>query len=137
VCNLALRLSDDKRITDEVLKTWLDWLCARNGWLSRARKFPRPHESWFGVAAYFYYYGHFYAAGCIEQLPPEQQSFYQDHLAGILMPLQEKDGSWWDFPFYDYHQQYGTAMAIMSLHRCQHRVPQTTTVTSTRQGSSR
>ena len=34
------------------------------------------------------------------------------------MGLQEKDGSWWDFPLYDYHQQYGTAMAIMSLHRC-------------------
>ena len=137
VCNLALRLSGDKRITDEVLQTWLDWLCARNGWLSRARKFPRPHESWFAVAAYFYYYGHFYAAGCIEQLPYDRQGFYQDHLAGILMPLQEKDGSWWDFPFYDYHQQYGTAMAIMSLHRCQHRQTQTTAVTSTRQGSSR
>ena len=131
-CNLALRLSGDKRITDDVLKTWLDRLCARNGWLSRARKFPRPHESWFAVAGYFYYYGHFYAAGCIEQLPPDQQGFYQDHLAGILMRLQEKDGSWWDFPFYDYHQQYGTAMAIMSLHRCQRRGPQTTTVTSTR-----
>ena len=124
VCNLALRMSGDKRITDHVLQTWLDWLCARNGWLSRARKFPRPHESWFAVAAYFYYYGHFYAAGCIEQLPSDRQGFYQDHLAGILMPLQEKDGSWWDFPFYDYHQQYGTAMAIMSLHRCQHRGPQ-------------
>jgi len=121
-CNLALRLSGDKRITDDVLKTWLDRLCARNGWLSRARKFPRPHESWFAVAAYFYYYGHFYAAGCIEQLPPDQQGFYQDHLAWILMRLQEKDGSWWDFPFYDYHQQYGTAMAIMSLHRCRHNI---------------
>ena len=124
VCNLALRLSGDKRITDEVLRTWLDRLCARNGWLSRARKFPRPHESWFAVAGYFYYYGHFYAAGCIEHLPPDEQGFYQDHLAGILMPLQEKDGSWWDFPLYDYHQQYGTAMAIMSLHRCQRRPTQ-------------
>jgi len=120
VCNLALRLSGDERITDQVLQTWLDWICARNGWLSRARKFPRPHESWFAVAGYFYYYGHFYAAGCIEQLPPGQRAFYQDHLAGILMPLQEKDGSWWDFPLYDYHQQYGTALAIMSLHRCRH-----------------
>lgn len=118
VCNLALRLSGDERITDEVIRTWLDWICARNGWLSRARKFPRPHESWFAVAGYFYYYGHFYAAGCIEQLPLEERKFYRDHLAGILMPLQEKDGSWWDFPLYDYHQQYGTALALMALHRC-------------------
>jgi len=119
-CNLALRVSGDERITDEVLLTWLDWITARNGWLSRARKFPRPHESWFAVAGYFYYYGHFYAAECIEQLPLEQRAFHQAHLAKILMDLQEKDGSWWDFPLYDYHQQYGTALAIMSLHRCVH-----------------
>jgi len=132
VCNLALRLWGDDRITDEVIRTWLDRLCARNGWLSRARKFPRPHESWFAVAGYFYYYGHFYGASCIEQLPPEQRGFYQDHLAGILMRLQEKDGSWWDFPLYDYHQQYGTALALMSLERCQRKAPTATAVTSAR-----
>ncbi|MEN1680549.1 MAG: hypothetical protein AAGJ46_13250 [Planctomycetota bacterium] len=46
--------------------------------------------------------------------------YFQDHLAHLLLPLQEKDGSWWDYPFYNYHQQYGTAMAILSLRRCQH-----------------
>jgi hypothetical protein len=39
-------------------------------------------------------------------------------LAHVLLRLQEKDGSWWDFPLYDYHQQYGTAFALMSLARC-------------------
>jgi hypothetical protein len=34
------------------------------------------------------------------------------------MQLQEKDGSWWDFPLYNYHQQYGTAFALMALKRC-------------------
>ena len=42
---------------------------------------------------------------------------FQDQLAHVLLRLQEKDGSWWDFPMYDYHQQYGTAFALMSLHR--------------------
>ncbi len=46
----------------------------------------------------------------------------QDHLAQVLLHLQEKDGSWWDFPFYDYHQQYGTAFALMSLAQ-QRKVP--------------
>jgi hypothetical protein len=36
------------------------------------------------------------------------------------MPLQEKDGSWWDYPLYDYHQTWGTAMAVSALVRCQH-----------------
>ncbi|MDA0725119.1 MAG: hypothetical protein O3B25_12745, partial [Verrucomicrobia bacterium] len=79
---------------------------------------PVPHESWFQVAGYFFYYGHYYAAFCIKTLPEADQPLYQNHLAAILLPLQEKDGSWWDYPFYDYHQQYGTAMALMSLKRC-------------------
>jgi hypothetical protein len=119
VCNLALRLYGDQRISDEVLKTWLNRLYARNGWLSVGRKRPIPHESFFHVAGYFYYYGHWYAAQCIEQLPESEQPYFQDHLAHILLPLQERDGSWWDYPFYNYHQQYGTAMAVMSLIRCQ------------------
>ena len=31
---------------------------------------------------------------------------------------QEHDGSWWDYPLYNYHQQYGTAFALMSLEHC-------------------
>jgi hypothetical protein len=48
-------------------------------------------------------------------LPPASRPFYQAHLANILLKLQEKDGSWWDYPLYNYHQQYGTAFALMSL----------------------
>lgn len=122
-CNLALRLYGDEHVTDEVLKTWLNRLYARNGWLSIGRKYPVPHESHFAVAGYFYYYGHFYAAMCIDQLPEEDRPYFQDHLSHILLPLQEKDGSWWDYPLYNYHQQYGTAMAVCSLLRCQHDAP--------------
>jgi hypothetical protein len=118
-CNLALRMYGDKRINDEVLKNWLNRLYARNGWLSIGRKRPVPHESFFAVAGYFYYYGHWYAAMCIEQLPLAERPYFQEHLAHILLPLQERDGSWWDYPFYNYHQQYGTAMAVMSLLKCQ------------------
>ena len=60
-------------ITIEVLKTWLDRLYARNLWLDIGRKRPVPHESWFAVAGYFFYYGHFYAAHCIELLDPEDR----------------------------------------------------------------
>jgi hypothetical protein len=119
-CNLALRWYGDKLITDEVIKTWLDRLSARNGWLSVGRKRPIPHESHFSVAGYFYYYGHYYAAMCIEELPEKDRPYFQDHLARILMPLQEKDGSWWDYPLYDYHQAWGTGMTVSALVRCRH-----------------
>ena len=115
--NLALRLWGDPKITDAVIETWLDRLFARNGWLDIGRKRPIPHESWFQVAGYFFYFGHYYAALCIDQLPENGRGPFQDQLAHILLPLQEKDGSWWDFPMFDYHQQYGTAFALMSLER--------------------
>ena len=118
VCNLALRIWDDKNVNDAAIRTWLNRLCARDGWLSIGRKRPVPHESWFQVAGYFYYYGHYYAARCIALLPEEERPFYQDQLAHLIAPLQELDGSWWDFPFYNYHQQYGTAFAVMTLLRC-------------------
>jgi len=117
-CNLALRVWGDEAVTDAVLATWLDRLFARNLWLDIGRKRPVPHESWAQVAGYFYYYGHYYAALCIEVLPPAERPHFQHHLAAILLRLQERDGSWWDYPFYDYHQQYGTAMAVMSLVAC-------------------
>jgi hypothetical protein len=122
-CNLALRLWGNKAITDEVLRVWLDRLFARNLWLDIGRKRPIPHESHFLVAGYFFYYGHYYAAQCIEQLPAGERADHQAQLARVLLELQERDGSWWDFPFYDYHQPYGTAMAVMSLVRCRSAEP--------------
>jgi len=117
-CNLALRHWGDTKITDAVLDEWLVRLVDRNGWLSRARKMPVPHESWFQIAGYFYYYGMFYGGLCIEDLPPANRPRHQQSIAKILLALQEKDGSWWDYPLYDYHQGYGTAMAMMTLVRC-------------------
>lgn len=117
-CNLALRLWGDKEITDNVLKAWLYRLYLRNGWLGIGRKRPIPHESWMQVAGYFYYYGHYYAGMCIDQLKPEDRAEYQQMLSEILAKYQEPNGCWWDYTLYSYHQQYGTAFAIMSMQRC-------------------
>ncbi|HZN34373.1 MAG TPA: prenyltransferase/squalene oxidase repeat-containing protein [Pirellulaceae bacterium] len=117
-CNYTLRLYGDKRITDAVVRAWLDRLFARGMWLDIGRKRPIPHESWFAIAGYFFYYGHYYAAKCIEELPESDRAEMRGQLAHRLLPLQEKDGSWWDYPLYNYHQQYGTAFALMSLQYC-------------------
>ena len=117
-CNIALRMWGDDRVTDTVLKDWLHRLFARNGWLDIGRKRPIPHESWFAVAGYFYYFGHYYAALCIEDLPDEDQQLFKDHMAATLLPIQEANGSWWDYPMYDFHEPYGTAFALMTLRRC-------------------
>lgn len=117
-CNVALRLWGNELITDEIETRWLDYLFARNLWLDLGRKRPVPHSSFYAVAGYFYYFGHYYAALAIEQLPAGERARHYDQLVARLLPLQEKDGSWWDYPLYNYHQQYGTAFALMALVRC-------------------
>ena len=117
-CNFALRVWGDETVTDRVLSEWLHRLFARGGWLDMGRKRPVPHESWMQVAGYFYYYGHYYGALCIDALPEDQRQIFKDHMAATLLPIQETDGSWWDYPLYDYHQPYGTGLALMTMVRC-------------------
>ncbi len=117
-CNVALRLYGDEKVTDAVLTSWLDKLVKRNGWLDIGRKRPVPHETHFAVSGYFYYFGHYYAARCIEMIPADQQNEWKNKLGLIILDKQESDGSWWDFPLYDYHQPYGTGFVLSTLSRC-------------------
>ena len=117
-CNAALRTYGEKAITDEALITCLDRFLAREGFLSNVRKRPIPHEGAFQIAGYFYYYGIFYFTESARLLPPEKQAAYAQKLAEIILSHQEKDGSWWDFPLYNYHQAYGTGYALMALTWC-------------------
>lgn len=117
-CNAALRVFGEKAVTDEVLTTWSDRFLAREGFLSNARKRPIPHEGAFHIAGYFYYYGIYYFTESVKLLPKDKHPAYAKRLAEILLDRQEKDGSWWDYPLYDYHQAYGTGYSLMALAWC-------------------
>ncbi|GAA5123825.1 hypothetical protein JIN84_11875 [Luteolibacter yonseiensis] len=117
-CNAALRVFGEKAVTDEVLITWADRFIAREGFLGNVRKRPVPHEGQFRIAGYFYYYGIYYFTESVKLLPKEKHAAYARQLAGILLDRQEKDGSWWDYPLYDYHQPYGTGYSLMALAWC-------------------
>lgn len=117
-CNAALRVFEREGITDEVIIEWADRFLAREGWLSIARKRPMPHDIHFQISGYFYYYGIFYFTESVRLLPPEKQKYYAEKLAALILSKQEKDGSWWDYPLYDYHQPYGTGYCLMALAWC-------------------
>jgi len=117
VCMAAMRKFGDERVTDDLLAHWLHRLCLREGWFDIARKRPVPHETHFSISGYFYYYGFYYATECLEMLPPDRQKEFVPHLARHIMEKQERDGSWWDYPLYDYHQPYGTGYALTTLTR--------------------
>ena len=122
-CNPALRVFGEKAVTDTVLVTWADRFLAREGFLSNGRKRPVPHEAPFQIAGYFYYYGIYYFTESVRLLPAEMHAAYAEKLAAILIERQEKDGSWWDYPLYDYHQAYGTGYALMALAWCRDAMP--------------
>jgi hypothetical protein len=117
-CNAALRVFGEKAVTDEVLITWADRFLAREGFLGNVRKRPVPHEGQFRIAGYFYYYGIYYFTESVRLLPKERHAAYAKSLAAHLLERQEKDGSWWDYPLYDYHQAYGTGYSLMALAWC-------------------
>ena len=83
-----------------------------------ARKYPIPHETWYQNSGYFCFYGYYYASILLARAPAERRAAYARQLASHLVPIEEKDGSWWDYQLYSYHKAYGTAYVLMALSRC-------------------
>ena len=111
---LALYLWEDKRVSVTNLDAITARLIRLNGWIDMGRKRPKPHESWMGIAGYFYYYGHYYGAEVLLHCKDNQHD-KAESLAKLMIERQERNGSWFDFPLYDYGHSYGTAYALMSM----------------------
>ncbi|MEM9236768.1 MAG: hypothetical protein AAGB14_08320 [Verrucomicrobiota bacterium] len=117
-CNAALKVFGDDKVTPEIIERWAKRFIDREGFLSIGRKRPVPHETHFQISGYFYYYGVFYFTESVRLLPEESQAGHARKLAEVILFRQEKDGSWWDYPLYDYHQPYGTGYSLMALAWC-------------------
>ncbi|MGJ8725294.1 MAG: prenyltransferase/squalene oxidase repeat-containing protein [Roseibacillus sp.] len=116
-CNVALRAFEDEDLTDARIIEWLDRLVKRDGFLANSRKRPIPHETHFQLSGYFYHYGHYYASEAFSLLEEQDRADLREPLARLLLGKQEKNGSWWDYPLYDYHQAYGTGYTLTALSR--------------------
>lgn len=115
-CNLMLfRYGQGVTIAD--LKLGLDRMFQEHHFMEIGLYRPYPHEAWYGTSGYYFFFGHFYAATVIAELPLEEQPYYWKSLARVLLECQQSDGSWWDFPCYGYHRAYGTAYALLALAR--------------------
>ena len=115
--DLALIQYDPAFVSRRQLEDGLERIWSRSGWLSLAVKKPIPQESFAQNAGYFFYYGYYYAARCLDQVPRERLPRHAAHLADDILPMQEKDGSWWDYPLYNYHKFYGTGYALFAVSR--------------------
>jgi hypothetical protein len=115
--NFALWEWGSPKVGEKEVRTDLDSFFKEHNFIEMGRKRIWPHESWYATAPYYYYFGHYYAGRLLEKLGPGGAD-YKERLAAQVMPFQEPDGSWFDYPMWDYHKPYGTAYAIMTLLRC-------------------
>jgi hypothetical protein len=113
-CNLALRRFTQD-VSDDDLRLGLDRMLEFHHFMEIGRGRPIPHEAWYYTAGYYFYYGHWHAAEVVRELPRAEQGRYWQELADVMVFTQNPDGSWMDFPMYDYHFDYGTALALLTL----------------------
>lgn len=82
--------------------------------LEARRQGTGTHTGPFGIAPYYFYYAHYYAARAIELLPPAERAEYRRRLRERVIATREGDGSWNDRVF-PRSSAYGTAMAVLAL----------------------
>jgi hypothetical protein len=116
--NYALWLWNSDQVGETQALQGLDLFFQNHHFLEIGRKRPFPHEAWYQTSGYYYYFDHYYAGLLVERLNPAVKSRYSRDLAKVIIPHQEADGSWWDYPMWDYDKPYGTAFAVMTLRRC-------------------
>ncbi len=117
-CNYALWLWKSPKVNQPAIRAGLEAFATEHIYLDMGRLRPVPHQSWYQTSGYYYYFDHYYAARLLESLPESDRGEYAKQIVGFVLPHQQRDGSWWDFPMWDFHKPYGTAFAVMTLLRC-------------------
>ena len=100
------------------LEHGLDQFFENHRFLDVGRRRPIPHEAYYKIAGYFYFFGHWYAAGVIDELAGSERAPYAAKLAREIVKTQEQDGSMSDYLMHDYVRQYSTAYGVLALGRC-------------------
>jgi len=54
----------------------------------------------------------------VERAPEKDRARHRAQIAARLVPLQESDGSFWDYQLFGYHKAYGTGYVLMTLAAC-------------------
>lgn len=83
-------------------------------WLNDRRAKSGTHVAPYGVAPYYFYFGHYYAAQAVEQLPQQERAEYRRRLNLLLFSVRQEDGTWNDRVFVR-SANFGTAMATMAI----------------------
>ncbi len=83
-------------------------------WLEVRRRQHGTHVAPYGIAPYYFFYAHRYAALAIEALPEEERATYRAKLHSLLWMIREESGGWNDRVF-PRSENFGTAMTLLAL----------------------
>ncbi len=112
ICEVSLVMAG--RGSVERIRASLDAFFEHWEWLEKRRKQTGTHVPPYGIAPYYFFYGHYYAAQAIEYLPEADVQKYRDQLLERLWQVQEKSGGWNDRIF-PRSENFGTAMSVLAL----------------------
>jgi hypothetical protein len=115
VCNWALRRAGRESLTDDRIREGLEAFFEQHKFLDAARMRSIPHEAYYANAAYFYMFGHCYAAMVINELPEGERAAWHKRLRAHLAKIQWDDGSSMDFPNLGCMRIAGTSFSILAF----------------------
>ena len=84
--------------------------------LEKRRKKTGTHKRPHGIAPYYFYYAHRYAALAIRMLPREKQEAEFEKFYQVLLKTKDDDNTWNDRVF-EQSKAYGTSMSLLALSR--------------------
>ena len=92
--------------------------CFHKHWdeLEKRRKKTGTHARPHGIAPYYFYYAHRYAAQAIRMLPSTKQQSEFDKFVPVMLRTKDEDNTWNDRVF-EQSKAYGTAMSLLALSR--------------------
>lgn len=104
------------RSSVENLERAVDGFFTEENWreLRKRKSEQGTHARPYGIAPYYFFYGHAYAALAVEYLPEEKRDEYRRAMRGLLWRTIEANGGWNDRIF-PRTESYSTAMSVLSL----------------------
>lgn len=87
-----------------------------DGWieLEKRKSQQGTHEGPYGIAPYYFFFGHLYAGVAIEHLPEAARASFREELLSVLKRTQEASGGWNDRIF-PRTESVTTAMVVLAL----------------------
>lgn len=114
MCAAEVAMTLAGRGSTEGLERAIEAFCAHWDALEVRRAKTGTHVAPYGVAPYYFYYAHYYAAQAIALLPEDRRSKHWATFNELLFRTRSAEGTWNDRVF-PRSANFGTAMSMMAL----------------------